>query len=631
MKELSGGRNPPVWGLLAFALWSPISIAATNAAWVAALLLWGYKAYSERPLPRALFPKTELNVGFGIFFLASLISVWTSLDFRASVVEFRSLGLMVIYFLFCWNVESVQERRRLVFCLLGAAILAASFGIVQHATGWDYTGHYDPASGKAGSFFGLHLTFGEYLVLTTCLTGGLILFANLTGPLLFTGIAVSLVMMAGILASGSKGSLLGLITGGVVLLGLRGKKALLSACGIGMTAILLIFVFKPLPPLHEIASQFVVDAHQDTGSMASNTRRVYMWWTGLRVSAIHLMTGVGLHAVETVYPAFRHPLAKEPNQWHLHNQYIQIGVTRGLFGLAGFLYLLIAAFRAGCRRLRWCRDPWDRAFSAGIVAGLAGFLVCGLTEYCWGDSEVLMLVYMLLGLLASIPAASESNRLPAHNERKGSWPSSRARSKTDRIGQTCALAAIILASLLLPVVRCSGRMQILEIALAFVLLGLVSRPSEGQGPPEARIAQAIACITVFAGYTFSRQLWISAEGFFGAHSLSCPPYMPVVLSSLALGLGVLWLAWRKPALSLFDTAFFAALFLWVASALGTNLLLALATGTHATLTPPFLVLLPLLTFIFVLYSLVRFTCVGSKTERVLISCIALCMLIHAFR
>ncbi len=629
MKEVSGDRNLPLWGLLAFALWSPISIAATNAAWVAALLLWGFEARRERPRLRALFPPTELNRGFGLFFLASLVSVWTSLNVHASIVEFRSLGLMVIYFLFSWNIRSGRERKRLVLCLLATATLAAAFGIVQHATGWDYTGHYDPASGKAGSFFGLHLTFGEYLVLTTCLSAGILLFANPPVPLFLALIAVSLAMTAGILASGSKGSLLGLLTGSIVLLGLRGKKAVVSACGIGLIAILLILVYKPLPPLHEIASQFVVDAHQTSGSMASNTRRIYMWWSGLRVSAIHLMTGVGLHAVETVYPAFRHPLAKEPNQWHLHNQYIQIGVTRGLFGLAALLYLLLAAFRAGWRRLKRCGDPWDRAFSAGILAGLAGFLVCGLTEYCWGDSEVLMLVYMLLGLLASIPDGNESKRPLSQTNPRAPCPWESARTKIGGIARTCALASILLASFLVPPTPCSGRMQILEAALACVLLVLVSRPVAGKGAPRAAITQAIACITVFAGYAFTRHLWIAAEGFFNADASSCPWAIPVLLSLSALGLVVLWLASSKPVLSLFDSAFFAALGLWAASAFGTNFLLALATGTDTFLRPPFLVLLPLLTLLFCLYCLVRFTFVGGKTDRLLFACTALCMLIHA--
>ncbi len=631
MKEFLGRRNLPLIGLVAFALVSPISIAATNAAWVVTLLLWGYKTYHERLVPRVLFPKTELNAGFGIFFLASLLSLWTSLDFWASVVEFRSLGLMVIYFLFCWNIESTQERRRLVFCLLGAAILAAIFGIVQHTTGWDYTGHYDPTSGKAGSFFGLHLTFGEYLVLTTCLLGGIILFGNPTGPLLVAGLSVSLLMMVGIVASGSKGSLLGLITGAVVLLGLRGKKVLVWVCVVGMIAMLLIFALKSWAPLHDIVFQFQVDAEETDGPMASNTRRVYMWWSGLRISTSHLLNGVGLHAVETVYPTFRHLSAKEPNQWHLHNQYIQIGVTRGLFGLAGLLYILIAAFRAGYRRFRLCRDPWDRGLSGGILAGLAGFLVDGLTEYCWGDSEVLMLVYMLLGLMASIPAGNELAEPARGGSRKESFRSIRALSQIEKIGVMGLLAGIVLVSFLFPVVECSVRMRILELALGFVLLGLVSTPLLGDEARKVKIAQGIACITVFAGYAFTRHLWMLAEEFFQAIPLSSPPFLVLVLATLVLCSVVLWVISRKPVFSIFDVSVFAAHFLWAALALGTNLLLGLAIRHQAILAPPFVVLLPLLTLTFSLYCLVRFTYGGDKTERILLSCIALSMLIHAWR
>jgi O-antigen ligase len=631
MKEFLGGRNLPFLGLVAFALFSPISIAATNAAWVVTLLLWGYKTYHEREVPRVLFPKTELNIGFGMFLLASFLSVWTSLDFWASVVESRCLGLMVIYFLFCWNIESTAERRRLVFCLLGAAILAAIFGIVQHTTGWDYTGHYEPSSGKAGSFFGLHLTFGEYLVLTTCLVGGLVLFGNLAAPLLVAGLSVSLLMMVGIVASGSKGSLLGLITGGVVLLGLRGKKVLVWVCVVGMIAMLLIFALKSWQPLHDIVFQFQVSAEETDGPMASNTRRVYMWWSGLRISASHLLNGVGLHAVETVYPTFRHPSAKEPYQWHLHNQYIQIGVTRGLFGLAGLLYILIAAFGAGYRRFRLCQDPWDRGLSGGILAGLAGFLVCGLTEYCWGDSEVLMLVYMLLGLMVSIPVANEFKD-PSRRVRQTEPVRARlSLGRIDKIVLVSMLAGVVLVSFLLPVAQGSVRMRILELALGFVLLRLVSRPEVGDDAQEVKITQAIACITVFAGYAFTRHLWMLAEEFFQAIPLSSPPFLLLVLATLVLCSVVLWVIHRKPVLSIFDVSVFAAHFMWAALALGTNLLLGLAIRHQAVLAPPLVVLLPLLTLTFSLYCLVRFSYGGDKTERILLSCVALSMLIHALR
>ncbi len=631
MKESLEGRNIPFYGLVAFALVSPISIAATNAAWVTTLLLWGYKTYLERPRPRDIFPRTELNTGFGILFLASFLSVWASLDFWASVVEFRSLGLMVIYFLFCWNIESLAERKKLVFCLLGATILTAVFGIVQHTTGWDYTGYYDPTSGKAGSFFGLHLTFGEYLVLTTCLVGGLVLFGNLSAPLLAAGIGLSVLMMVGIVASGSKGSVLGFIAGALVLLALRGKRVVLGVCGAVLLTVVLAFALRSWGPVHDIVFQFQVDAQQTDGPMASNTRRIYMWWTGLRISANHLLHGVGLHAMESIYPAFRHPLALEPNQWHLHNQYIHIGATRGLFGLTGLLYILLAAFRACLRRLKWCEDPWDRGIAGGVLAGLAGFLVCGLTEYCWGDSEVLMLVYMYLGLVGSIPIDGEPAGPSIDSAKKEASRSERNLSRIEKVGLMGVLAGIVLLSFLVPVTVRPVTMRVLELALGSILLWLSSRAVATDRPQASWNVQGIACLTVFAAYTFTRLVWVSAEEFFLANMMSSLPLLTVVAALTAVLTVLVWVATRKVRLSLFDLCVFGSLLLWGVSAWATHVLLALATGGQTVLVPPLLVLLPLLAFVFMLYSLVRFSYGGGRTERILLSCIALSMLIHAFR
>ncbi len=631
MKALLADRRGPFFGLVIFALVSPISIAATNAAWVITLLLWGYRAYQERPRPRDLFPKTELNAGFGIFLLASFLSVWASLDLRASVVEFRSLGLMVIHFLFCWNIEGGEERKRLVFCLVGATIVAALFGILQHTTGWDYTGHYDPASGKAGSFFGLHLTFGEYLVLTTCLVGGLVLFGNLSVPLRLAGVGVSMLLMIGIVASGSKGSVLGFVAGALALLGLRGRRTLVGLCVAVLIAGAVVFTLKSWDPVHNILFQFQVNAQETDGPMASNTRRLYMWWSGLRISAHHLLTGIGLHAMESVYPAFRHPMALEPNQWHLHNQYIQIGVTRGLFGLTGLIYILAAAFRACLRRFRFCRDPWDRGIAAGVLAGLSGFLVCGLTEYCWGDSEVLMLVYMLLGLMVSIRIQREPGAT-ADDGRKGpAHRSGRSLTRAGSLGLTFLLSGIVLVSFLVPVTERTLAMRVLEASLGCALLRLVARPLSEDEPERTRTLQAVACLTVYAVYTFTQHAWQSAEAFFLAEGMPSLTFATMAGTLAVLGGLLLWIARRRGAWAFFDLCVFASLALWGASAWGTGLLLARATGERGVLAPPLLVLVPLLTLVFGAYTLLRFGYGGVRRERVALFCVALGVVIHALR
>jgi hypothetical protein len=356
-----------------------------------------------------------------------------------------------------------------------------------------------------------------------------------------------------------------------------------------------------------------------------------MWWSGLRISVGHLVNGVGLHAVETIYPAFRHVLAREPNQWHLHNQYVQIGVTRGLFGLTGFLYIFIAAFGAGYRRFRLCQDPWDRGVSGGILAALAGFLVCGLTEYCWGDSEILMLLYMLLGLMVSIPVPAPSKREPIPSEGQGS---PEAAERGWGIGKSVclgALGAIILISFLLPPVQASARVRVLELVLGAVLLYCLSGSIMRNRDRKPEVLWIVSCIVVFAAYSFTRPFWVSAEGLFQREVSSPVPLAVVLLSAAVLCFLVGWGLSRRGLLTPFDASVFAACVLWVTLALGTNVLLAFAIRSQDILTPPLVILMPLLTGMLCVYSMMRFSWEDARGERLLVACVALSMFIHAFR
>ena len=164
------------WGLVAFCVVSPISIAATNTAWVVALVGLLHYALSRDVRFDSLAGRTDLDAPLICFAFASLLSVFLSLDIVASIVEFRSLGLMVIFYLFAWQVRNVGQRRTLVRILLLSSGVAALYGWVQFLTGWDLLGHYRPEAGKVCGFFGLHLTYGEYLSMVICTGMGTLLW-----------------------------------------------------------------------------------------------------------------------------------------------------------------------------------------------------------------------------------------------------------------------------------------------------------------------------------------------------------------------------------------------------------------------------------------------------------------------
>jgi hypothetical protein len=71
-----------------------------------------------------------------------------------------------------------------------------------------------------------------------------------------------------------------------------------------------------------------------------------------------------------------------------------------VLGLAAWLWLWLAFYAHAIRRLR--RLPADatveRALVVGGIAAITGFLIGGLSEYNFGDAEVVMVAWALMAL-----------------------------------------------------------------------------------------------------------------------------------------------------------------------------------------------------------------------------------------
>ena len=631
------GRALTWWGLVAFCAVSPISIAATNMAWAVALAGLLARALSRDVRTDGRLHRTDLDAPLLCFVLVSLVSVFLSLDILTSLVDARSLGLMVIVYLFAWHAKTPAQRKTLVRILVISSCVAALYGWIQFLTGWDFKGYYRPETGKVGGFFGLHLTYGEYLSMVICLGVGILLWMDATRLGRLRRLAVLGFLASALLLSGCKGAMLGLAAGLGVVFALRGGKAL-ALYAVGGT---LLFLALDISMSHRVSGDIVtllqVDARQPIGPAASNAQRLCMWWAGLWISLEHFLFGVGLHAVEQIYPAFRHPLAIEPNQHHLHNNFVHLGVIGGMLGLAAFLYIFLCVFRLGSFRYRAEGETFDRGLAAGVLGASTAFLVAGFTEYNWGDSEVLMLLYMLLGLLAScgrqegpLPRV-QAGRPGVDPEGMGSaLPSAPGRTGLTLLFVCLGAGLCSLPFLVVPASR-SLRMGLLETSFGLLLLLLAFWGWKRRGPVPVWQRQACGGLVLCAGYHFTRGLWAGRQWLGVAEWFAWAGLIGFGLLSFLCCL--LFRSYRKtkePAI-LPDLAGIGALWTWSGMALVTHSLLRMATWREPLWAPPYIPLLLLTVLGACLYSAFRFSYWGGQAQRVLLALLGLCTLIHVLR
>jgi O-antigen ligase len=125
-----------------------------------------------------------------------------------------------------------------------------------------------------------------------------------------------------------------------------------------------------------------------------------MMLVGFDVIAAHPITGIGPEGIKRVYPLLVPAEGMRHSTSHLHNTPLQIAAERGLVGLAAWLWIFVAFFRRALvifRRLP-VEPPDDRALVLGSLAALVTFLVAGLFEYNFGDTEVLQVAAALMAL-----------------------------------------------------------------------------------------------------------------------------------------------------------------------------------------------------------------------------------------
>jgi putative inorganic carbon (hco3(-)) transporter len=128
------------------------------------------------------------------------------------------------------------------------------------------------------------------------------------------------------------------------------------------------------------------------------TGRIELWKAGLQMIREHPWFGVGPEKVSLEFP--RHyggTNLQNIYYGHLENDFLQIAAERGLICFATFLWFGLELY-AGLFRLIKVADEGSRWIPLAAIAALTGFVISGLFEYNFGDSEVLLLLLFIVSM-----------------------------------------------------------------------------------------------------------------------------------------------------------------------------------------------------------------------------------------
>jgi O-antigen ligase len=321
-------------------------------------------------LPRYLVLATAILLGTKCLSIVGATSISLSLKEIFKWAEFALLLLIGTQY-----IRTRQQIWTLIVLICLAALSQAFLGYIQA-----YFNLGPAAFTREGSkLLRVYGTFNQpnpyagYINITLALTLALALLGRNLLMRVLSGITVILLSIA-LYLSRSRGADIAIAAAllFIVCIGMPRLHLLLKAGGIAALATLGAyfagivpqrFLLPLLKQLGLVSISFTAPGEADY----STAERLAHWIAGINMFLDHPLFGVGIGNYPAVYSKYFITIFALP-LGHAHNYYINIAAETGIFGLAGFMLLLVAIFLAGKRTVQAIRARLQQIQQQAVIA-----------------------------------------------------------------------------------------------------------------------------------------------------------------------------------------------------------------------------------------------------------------------
>jgi len=138
----------------------------------------------------------------------------------------------------------------------------------------------------------------------------------------------------------------------------------------------------------------------------SNKSRIDMWKVGIEMFKDHPFTGIADSHIKEVYETYKTPEAHGEGV-HLHNNFIMILATTGIFGFIAWMGMFILIFIKQIRYFKEEEDLIRKMHLFGSILVMISFQISGIFEWSFGDHEVMTVFFFLIAvpfIIKALPA-----------------------------------------------------------------------------------------------------------------------------------------------------------------------------------------------------------------------------------
>jgi len=369
--------------LILYFISATFSIAASQIILFVTALIWGYGLIKK---PAAFkINKSSLDIFLLLYVLTSIISIIFSTNIIISLQHVKHFTLLLI---FTFGLQALTDGEKVRFylnVLIIGGIINSFYALFKYIAL-----NEGGLSKRLHGFIGSWMTFSGFLMIIMLLSiAKLIWLKNI--KIKFIYFILSIFFLLIILLSMTRSSWVGLFFGLLTLSFLKSKKYFFTFT---LVIILGSFIIYPYIPA-DIKERFksIIDLQNQT-----NKERIYMAMIARNIIKEHPFLGIGPGNLSGQLKNYVSD-GIDPN-WsipHLHNNLLQIAVDKGLLGLASWIAIFIKWLLDSIKTFYKNRNFYPDLI-AGAISVVIAFLISGLFEYNFGDSEILMLLLFIMAI-----------------------------------------------------------------------------------------------------------------------------------------------------------------------------------------------------------------------------------------
>ena len=388
-------RDPPppanaehplaIVGLALFAGTICVSIFAAQIGFYLAFATQAF-AWIRRRIP---FVRTPLDPFLLAYVAAEVVSCVFSQDRPQNLLHMKRLILPAMFYVAAHAVRTERGLAWVIGPFLAIANVLSVIGIARYLSG--------PADLEHRVRFWQHvLTTSDLLMMADLIALGLLL--RVRSLAVRAAAAASLLLITSCLVfTYSRSAWFGLLVGAMMMLAFVRPRLIAVAA----VAVVILMALAP-SSLRDRMLSAVNPRHP------GNAERVNMWRAGIEIVKHHPWTGIGDIGTEHFYVRYA-PNPTRELAGHLHSNVVMLAVTLGIPGLIVMLALFV---RILLMLITCVRDPGGGGLTGGggiagavplgALGAYVGFQVIGLFEWNFGDAEIALTMWLLIGLALAV-------------------------------------------------------------------------------------------------------------------------------------------------------------------------------------------------------------------------------------